>query len=220
MQPIASQDMTLNQPIRGAARGARAHLIGQRREAQFDALSGIALALAVQRLMLAELFEEDHRQRLRAGEAARRDMERVPAAGVDRFALLDRRSGSRNPSWITFHWTRDDLERLRDILAELREFAEPRARGSSAVQRLRPAPNGLGTACAGRLRSKDWTTVEGYRTLRSQFVLDRVGLNVLQPHRRSRSRLRSERNRQKRRAAAFRSSLNRAINASALDPVA
>ena len=41
---------------------AGADLIGQRRDAEIDALSGIALALAIQRLVLAELLEQDHRQ--------------------------------------------------------------------------------------------------------------------------------------------------------------
>ena len=40
------------------------------RQAQVDALAGVALALAVQRLMLAELLKQDHRE-----QAARRDME-------------------------------------------------------------------------------------------------------------------------------------------------
>jgi hypothetical protein len=81
MQPIASQDMTLNQPLQRTQRGfASAPLIGQRRQAQFDALAGIALALAAQRLMLAELFEQDHRQEARAREAARRHNRTAPGA--------------------------------------------------------------------------------------------------------------------------------------------
>ena len=40
------------------------------------ALARIALGLAVQRLMLAELLEHDHRQQARPGPAARNDMER------------------------------------------------------------------------------------------------------------------------------------------------
>lgn len=69
MQLIASQDMTLNQRVRRAQRRrASIHLIGQCRRAQLDALADIALALAVQRLILAEPFEQDHRRQVRTGD--------------------------------------------------------------------------------------------------------------------------------------------------------
>ena len=69
--------MGLDQRVqRAQRRGAGADLIGQGRKAQVDAFAGVALALPVQRLMLAELLEQDHRQQARAGEAARRDVER------------------------------------------------------------------------------------------------------------------------------------------------
>ena len=101
---------------RAQRRGAGAHLVGQRRQAQLDALAGIALALPVQRLMLAELLEQDHRQKPRSGEAARRDMERRRRLH-DRFALP---TGEALPNRLDhLPLTRDDLERLRDILAEL-----------------------------------------------------------------------------------------------------
>ena len=45
-------------------RRAGSDLVGQRGEADIDAFPGIALGLAVQWLMLAELLEQDHRQRL------------------------------------------------------------------------------------------------------------------------------------------------------------
>ena len=60
MQPLGGQDMALNQRVqRAQRRGAGADLIGERRQAQLDALAGIALALPVERLMLAELLEQD-----------------------------------------------------------------------------------------------------------------------------------------------------------------
>jgi hypothetical protein len=37
----------------------------QRRQAEVDALAGIAFALAIERLVLSELLEEDHRQQVR-----------------------------------------------------------------------------------------------------------------------------------------------------------
>ena len=63
-------------------RGAGPDLVGERREAEVDALAGIALALPVQRLMLTELLKQDHCQEVRPGEAPRRHMEgyrRLPA---------------------------------------------------------------------------------------------------------------------------------------------
>ena len=51
-------------------------MIGQRRQRQIDALAGVALALPVQRLVLAELLEQHHGQQVRPGMAARDDVER------------------------------------------------------------------------------------------------------------------------------------------------
>jgi hypothetical protein len=51
VQPIGRQNMAVNQRVQRTQRGgAGAHLIGQRRQAQVDALAGVALALPVQRL--------------------------------------------------------------------------------------------------------------------------------------------------------------------------
>src|SRR5208283_1489064 len=77
MQTFASQDMGLDQRMeRSQDRGAGAHLVGQRRHTQIDALTGVAFALPVQRLMLPELLKQDHRQKVRSGKAARRHVER------------------------------------------------------------------------------------------------------------------------------------------------
>jgi hypothetical protein len=84
-----------------SAAAQAAHLVGQRRQAQVDAFARVALALPVQRLMLAELLEQDHRQKARSGKAARRDMERRRRLR-DRFALAAGKSFAN--LWITFHW--------------------------------------------------------------------------------------------------------------------
>jgi hypothetical protein len=97
-------------------RGASAHLIGERRQAQRDALAGVALALPVQRLMLAELLEQDQRQKARASEAARRDMKRRGRLR-NRLALPAGESVARRLDHLPL--AGHDLERLRDILAEL-----------------------------------------------------------------------------------------------------
>jgi hypothetical protein len=109
--------MAINQCVQRTQRGgAGAHLIGQRRQAQVDALAGVALALPVQRLMLAELLEQDHRQKAWAGKAARRDMERRRRLR-DRFTLAAGEPLANRLDHLPL--TRDDLERLGDILAKL-----------------------------------------------------------------------------------------------------
>ena len=85
-------------------------------KAQVDAFARVALALPVQRLMLAELLEQDHRQKARSGKAARRDMERRRRLR-DRFALAAGKSFANRLDHLPL--ARDDLERLRHVLAEL-----------------------------------------------------------------------------------------------------
>jgi hypothetical protein len=100
-------------------RDAGPDLVGQRRQAQVNPFARIAFALPVQRLMLAEFLKQDHRQEARAGEAARRDMERRRRLG-DRFALP---TGEPLPNGLDhLPLTRNDLKRLGDVLAELRQL--------------------------------------------------------------------------------------------------
>ena len=76
MQALGSQDVALNQRMKRLQGGcAGANLVGQRRHAQIDAFAPVSFALAVQRLMLAELLKQDHGQQVRPGKAARRDVE-------------------------------------------------------------------------------------------------------------------------------------------------
>ncbi len=56
--------------------GASTHVIGEGRERQFDALSGILVTLPVERLVQGELGIEDHRQQARSRPAAHDHMER------------------------------------------------------------------------------------------------------------------------------------------------
>jgi hypothetical protein len=109
--------MGLDQGMQRRQRGcAGADLVGQRRQAEIDALSGVAFGLPVQRLVLAELLEQDHGEQARAGPAARRRVERrrrladllaVPAGEL----LADRLDH--------LPLARDHLERLGDVLAHL-----------------------------------------------------------------------------------------------------
>src|SRR3546814_8973403 len=63
-----------------------ADLVGQRRDAEIDALALEALALAVQWNVLGELVKQDRRQQLRPDVAARRRVERRRRLG-DRLAI-------------------------------------------------------------------------------------------------------------------------------------
>ncbi len=77
MQPIGRQNMGFEQSVERLQHAdRRADHIGGRRQADLDTLTGEALALPVQRLVLAELLKEDHRQQTRAEQAARDDVER------------------------------------------------------------------------------------------------------------------------------------------------
>ena len=57
-------------------RAAGTYLVCQRRQAQGHAFAGVALGLAVERLMLAVLLEQDHRQQAGPGPAAGHDVVR------------------------------------------------------------------------------------------------------------------------------------------------
>ena len=73
MQALGRHDMGLQPLQQGLQRGAAgADLVGQGRQADRHAFPRVALGLAVQRLMLTELLEQDHRQQAGAGPAARR----------------------------------------------------------------------------------------------------------------------------------------------------
>ncbi len=75
MQPLGGKDMRLDQtPQRIERRADRADGVGHGRQGNRRAFERIALGLTVQRMMLAELFEGDLRQKARPRPAARDDM--------------------------------------------------------------------------------------------------------------------------------------------------
>ena len=174
--------MALDQRVqRSQRRGAGADLIGERRQAEVDAFAGVALALPVQRLMLAELLEQDHRQQTRAGEAARGDMERRRRLG-DRLASP---AGEPLPNGLDhLPLAGDDLERLGDVLAELRQL---RRAAAGAAQRRRDH-DPLARQMLGKGLSRRPPALEGFddgrgrRAFGREFVLGRVRLGVLQLH--------------------------------------
>jgi hypothetical protein len=107
--------MSLDQCIKWQqGRRAGADLVGQRRQAQINALAPVAFALPVQRLMLAELLEQDHGQQVGAGKAARRHMERRGRLS-DRLAIPARELLAHRLDHLPL--ARDHLQRLGDVLA-------------------------------------------------------------------------------------------------------
>jgi hypothetical protein len=60
MHPLGGEHMAPDEVVERPQRdGAGPDLVGQRREAELDPLQRIALALTVERLMLAVLLEQD-----------------------------------------------------------------------------------------------------------------------------------------------------------------
>ena len=77
VEAFGRQNMVPDQGVdRCQSRGAGTDLVGQRREAEVDAFLGVALGLPVERLVLPELLEQNHRQQVRTGPSPRRRMER------------------------------------------------------------------------------------------------------------------------------------------------
>jgi hypothetical protein len=70
VQPAGGQHVVFDQGMKRLKdRRTGADLVGQRRQAQIDAFPGVALALAVQGLMLTELLEQDHGQEIGTGKS-------------------------------------------------------------------------------------------------------------------------------------------------------
>lgn len=113
-------------------RGAGADLVGERRQAERHAFAGIAFSLAVERLMLAELLEQDHRQQAGTGP--------TPWGGVERRRSLAGRlavaAGELLPHMLAhLPLPRHHLQRLGDILAQLAQLI-PAAAVASGRRRL------------------------------------------------------------------------------------
>ncbi len=129
VQPFGIQDMGPDQGMdRLQSDGAGSNLIGQGREAEFDAFPGITLRLPVEWLMLPELLEEDRRQQVRPGPAAWRGME-----GRRRLRdLLAVAAGELLSDGLDhLPLARDNLERLGDILAHLRNASRSATRAGA-----------------------------------------------------------------------------------------
>jgi hypothetical protein len=131
VQPLAGKDMGFDPLENRLHHGAgRAHLIGQGRETQGHTLPGVALGLTVERLMLSELLEQNHREQVGAGPATGNDMEGGRCLG-DGLAVAAAELLAHMLDHLPL--PRDRLQRLGDILAQLREpcAAAARARGGT-----------------------------------------------------------------------------------------
>jgi hypothetical protein len=117
VQSFSREDMGFHAPQhRLEHSAASSHMVGQGRQTERHAFLGVALGLAIERLMLAELLEQDHRQQARPHQTAGDHMERrrrladllaIPAREL-LADMLDH-----------FPLARDRFQRLRDGLAQL-----------------------------------------------------------------------------------------------------
>jgi hypothetical protein len=131
VQPFGRQNMALDQRMKRLQnRRTGADLVGQCRQAQINALSPVALALAVQRLVLTELLEQNHRQQLRSGKPTRRHMERCGRLG-NRLAIPARELLAHCLDHLPL--ARNHLQRLSDVLAQLRQLL--RSTAGTALRR-------------------------------------------------------------------------------------
>ncbi|WP_245469973.1 hypothetical protein [Mesorhizobium sp. M2C.T.Ca.TU.002.02.1.1] len=107
-------------------------LVGECRQAERHAFGGIALSLAVERLMLSELLEQDHRQQAGTGPAPWGGVERRRSL-ADRLAVA---AGELLPHVLDhLPLPRHHLQRLGDILTQL---AQPMTAAAAASRRCRP----------------------------------------------------------------------------------
>ena len=192
VQSLGRENVSLNPPAERCQRcAAAAYLIGQGRQAEGYALPGVAFGLAVERLMLPVLLEQDHRQQAGAGPTPGNDMERrrsladllAVAAGELLTDVLD-----------YLPLPRDHLQSLGDVLAQ---FAPPRATAAQANRRSRLdhplARQMLGEGLARRTLAGKGHHIGGlgHGPLGSDLVLGRRTLELLecqfhlieQPHR-------------------------------------
>ena len=80
MQALGGEDMGLDQRVKGLQnRDAGTDLVGEGRDAEIDALPGIAFALAVQGLVLPELLESGWSRAGSARQIRAASHGRVPA---------------------------------------------------------------------------------------------------------------------------------------------
>ena len=181
VQTRSRQHVGRNQVVQRPQRHrTRAHLVGQRRQAEIDALSRVAIPLPVERLVLPVLLEQDHGQQVRARPAARHRVERrrrlrdllaAPAG-----ELLAHRLDDLPPA-------RDRLQRLRHILADLRQpFRSAALTGRGRRHHHTLARKVVGERLARRLAADEPLDLgaRGRRLLSRQLVLCRARRELIE----------------------------------------
>ncbi len=133
MDSLGGEDMRFDQLVERRQHGrAGADMIGHSRDRELDPLARIVLALPVERLMVGVLLNQHHRQQARPGKAPG---DRVEGRGRLRDPLA-RPAAELLPHMLGHEpLPRDDIERLSDILPDLRELgaAAAWARGRRGV---------------------------------------------------------------------------------------
>ena len=160
MQAFRRQNMGLDKPQHRIQRhAARPHGVGHRRQADRHTFPSIALGLPVQRLMLAELLEQDHRQQIGPSPSPGDHMER----GRRLADLLTILAGELLPHRFDhLPLARDRFQGPGHVLAQL---AQSRAAATVTCRRridhhaLAREVLGEGVSFGGRLRVNPATVV-------------------------------------------------------------
>jgi hypothetical protein len=178
VHPLGGEDVMAHQLGQRAQHGRTgADVIGQGRYVEVDAFAGVGLALPVQRLMLAVLGVEDHRQQARPDMAARDDVERRRRLGD----LLAGPAGELLAHGLDhLPLPRHALQRLGDRLAEFGQLA-------AAARARRRAGDYHALARQMRRKRRPHRPVAGGRVhrraasrRRRDLVLGREGRNFLE----------------------------------------
>ena len=154
--------------------------LAQRRQAEIDPLAGVAVALPVQRLVLAVLLEHDRRQQVGARPAPGCRMERRRRLGD----LLARPAGellAHRPDHLPA--ARDNLQRLGNVLADLRQLLRAAAPAGCRRGHHHPLARQVrGERLASRPTAGEPLDLRGVRRgqLGRQLVLRRARLKLVE----------------------------------------
>jgi hypothetical protein len=181
MQSLGRHDMGLDQAPEGIERRADgAYRVGHGGQCDRRALQRIALRLPVQRLVLAELLEHDHRQEARARPSSRDHMERRRRL-ADRLAIP---AGELLPHRLD-HLPAPGrrLQRLRHVLAKLAQAIAAAARAGRRRIDHHPLARqvvGEGVALGAPAGEGADRRRLGDRLFRRQFIFGGGGLQFLE----------------------------------------
>ncbi len=184
MKPLGRHHMRLHQTKdRIERRADRSHGVRHGRQRDRHAFQGVAFGLTVQRLVLAELFEHDHRQKARARPSSWDNVERRGRLR-DLFAIAAGELLAHRLDNLPLTGLR--LQRPRHVLPELAQamaaaaLARRRRRDHHAFARKMVGERiALGTFA----RKSAHVGREGDRFFRRQFVLRGGGLRLFERQR-------------------------------------